>query len=53
MTDTELAEAINETKILDIEAGHKAADRILYEFLLSINFQKAAEAFNKLEKWYS
>lgn len=37
----------------DPEAAHGEADNILCEFLRSAGFEKMADAFEKVEKWYS
>jgi len=53
MTEEEAREAIEECRILDIEHGHKFADVILCNFLISLGYEKLVEEFKRLPKWYS
>lgn len=37
----------------DIETAHCEADDCLMEFLRELGFSDVADAFDKIEKWYS
>lgn len=37
----------------DIETAHEEADEIIAEFLVDAGYKEVAEAYDRVQKWYS
>lgn len=53
MTEDELIKALINCDTGDPEVDHGNADDVLCDFLNSIGFKRAVEAYNKIDKWYA
>ena len=51
--DEEYAEYINGLGNDDIERNHSNADDILLDIIRTFGFNKTADAFENLDKWYA
>ena len=51
--DEEYADYINNLENDNIERNHSNADDILLDIIRSFGFDKTADAFENLDKWYA
>ena len=51
--DEAFAEQMSKLAHSDIEASHSMADALLVRILRDLGFNKTADAFDALDKWYA